>query len=95
VAEHGGGSDAPGSRATDRMAESRKAGISGAEFAGIGIQFAATILVFVFAGIWLDKRFGTSPWLLILFVFVGASAGFFSMYRKVTAAQRREARDRS
>jgi F0F1-type ATP synthase assembly protein I len=66
-------------------------GISGAEFAGVGVQFAATIVVFAFAGVWLDRRFGTSPWLLLLCVFVGAGGGFFSMYRKVIAAQRRDA----
>lgn len=66
-------------------------GVSGAEFAGVGVQFAATILVFVFAGVWLDKRFGTSPWLLLVCVFAGAGGGFFSMYRKITAAQRRDA----
>jgi F0F1-type ATP synthase assembly protein I len=65
--------------------------ISGSEFAGIGLQFALTILVFVFVGVWLDRRLGSSPWFLILFVFVGAAAGVFSMYRKVTAAQRRDA----
>ena len=63
--------------------------VSGAEFAGIGFQFALTILIFVFAGVWLDKRLGTSPWLLLVFVFVGAAGGFYSMYRRVTAAQRR------
>ena len=63
--------------------------VSGAEFAGIGIQFALTILVFVFAGVWLDKWLGTSPWLLLVSVFVGAAGGFYSMYRRVTAAQRR------
>lgn len=69
---------------------SRVAGVvSGAEFAGIGIQFALTILVFVFAGVWLDRRLGTSPWLLLTFVFVGAGGGIYSMYRRVTAAQRR------
>ena len=62
--------------------------VSGAEFAGIGLQFAFTILIFVFAGVWLDSRLGTSPWLLIVFVFVGAAGGFYSMYRRVTAAQR-------
>ena len=62
--------------------------VSGAEFAGIGLQFAFTILIFVFAGVWLDNRLGTSPWLLIVFVFVGAAGGFYSMYRRVTAAQR-------
>ena len=62
--------------------------VSGAEFAGIGIQFALTILVFVFAGVWLDRRLGTSPWLLLICVFAGAAGGFYSMYRQATASQR-------
>lgn len=66
-------------------------GVSGAEFAGIGFQFAATVLVFVFIGVWLDRRMGTSPWLLLTCVFVGAAGGFYSMYRRVSVAQRREA----
>jgi F0F1-type ATP synthase assembly protein I len=63
---------------------------SGTEFAGIGVQFALTILVFVFAGVWLDRRLGTSPWFVLICVFVGAAAGFYSMYRRVTTAQRRD-----
>ena len=66
----------------------RSSPISGAEFAGIGVQFALTILAFVFAGIWLDKRLDTSPWLLLICVFAGAGGGFYSMYRRVTASQR-------
>jgi len=65
-------------------------GVSGAEFAGIGVQFAATILIFVFLGVWLDRRLGTSPWLLLVCVFVGAAGGFYSMYRKMTAARSRD-----
>jgi ATP synthase protein I len=68
---------------------SRNPGASGAEFAGIGLQFAATIVVFMFGGIWLDRRLHTSPWLLLLCVFVGAGAGFYSIYRKLMAGQRR------
>ena len=86
------GSNADLDRAEKRRLGARQAGISGAEFAGIGLQFALTILVFVFAGVWLDRRLGSSPWLVILFVFLGAAAGIFSMYRKVTAAQRRDTR---
>jgi F0F1-type ATP synthase assembly protein I len=67
----------------------KAAGVSGAEFAGMGMQFAATILVFVFAGVWLDKKLGTSPWLVIACVFAGGALGFYSMYRKATDAQRR------
>ena len=66
-------------------------GVSGAEFAGLGVQFAAAILVFVFAGVWLDRRFHTSPWFLLIGAFAGAGGGFFSMYRKVIASQRRDA----
>jgi F0F1-type ATP synthase assembly protein I len=59
------------------------------EYAGVGLQFAFTIVAFMFAGMWLDRTLGTSPWLLILFVFAGAAAGFYSIYRKLMAAQRR------
>lgn len=64
--------------------------ISGAQFAGAGLQFAVTIVVFAFAGIWLDKHLGTSPWLVILGVFVGAAAGFFSIYRQLMHATRHD-----
>jgi F0F1-type ATP synthase assembly protein I len=70
-------------------------GLSGGEFAGMGLQFAVTILVFTAAGVWLDRRLGSSPWLLILAVFVGAGGGFYSIYRKAAAAQQRDADRRS
>ncbi len=77
----GNGSRGAGGHRTDR-------GVSGTEFAGVGIQFAASILVFVFLGVWLDRRLGTSPWFVIVGVCVGAGGGFFSMYRKMIAPQR-------
>jgi ATP synthase protein I len=69
--------------------DTRAAAPSMGEYAGVGLQFALTIVVFMFAGMWLDRRLGTSPWLIILFVFGGAAAGFYSVYRKLMAAQRR------
>ena len=79
------GSDASGFTTRRRVSGM----VSGTEFAGIGLQFGFTILISAFAGVWLDNRLGTSPWLLLVFVFVGAAGGFYSMYRRVTAAQRR------
>jgi F0F1-type ATP synthase assembly protein I len=70
-------------------------GPSVAEFAGVGLQFAVSILVFVYAGQWLDRKLGTAPWMLMLGVFLGAGASFYSMYRKLTAAQRRDAAARN
>jgi F0F1-type ATP synthase assembly protein I len=65
-------------RAGERGAEPNLSGL-----AGLGVQFVVVILAFLFAGKWLDSRLGTSPWLLILGVFVGAAASMYGMYRKV------------
>lgn len=62
--------------------------LSGNDFAGAGIQFAAALVLFVFLGSWLDKRFGTAPLFILLGVFVGGGGGFYSLYRKVVAAQK-------
>jgi F0F1-type ATP synthase assembly protein I len=54
------------------------------------VQFAATLLVFVFAGVWLDRRLRTTWLFTVLGTFLGAGGGFYSMYRRVTEAQRQE-----
>jgi F0F1-type ATP synthase assembly protein I len=69
-------------------------GPSGADFAGVGIQFAAAIVIFLFAGQWVDSKLGTSGLFTIAGVFVGGSAAFYLMYRKISAAQRRDDEER-
>ena len=63
---------------------------SGSAYMGLGLQFGLAIILFMFVGKWLDARLGTSPWLLILGVFVGAGGGFYSIYRRLMEDQRRE-----
>jgi F0F1-type ATP synthase assembly protein I len=63
-------------------------GPSPASFAGAGISFVISILLFLYIGRWLDAKLGTAPWLLIAGVFVGAGAGFYSFYRRIMAASR-------
>ena len=53
-----------------------------AKFAGVGLQFSITILVFLWLGSWLDRKFGTSKF-VYLAVFLGAGAAFYSMYRQL------------
>jgi ATP synthase protein I len=65
------------------------------EVMGVGLQFAASILLFLFLGRWLDGRLGTEPWLLLLGVLVGATAGFYALYRQlVSRPNQRQQKDR-
>src|SRR4029453_758998 len=54
-----------------------------AKFAGIGLQFAITILLCLWLGNWLDRKFGTAPVFLYGGVFLGAAAAFYNMYRQL------------
>ncbi|MCC6319605.1 MAG: AtpZ/AtpI family protein [Gemmatimonadaceae bacterium] len=74
-----------GSESEDRR-EARKLG----RYAGVGLQFAVSILVFLYIGQWVDGRLGTEPWGLIVGVFTGAGAAFYSMYRRLMADLERD-----
>ena len=53
--------------------------------AGIGSQFAVTLLVCLFAGQWLDRRLGTGPWLMLVGMVVGGGVGFWTLVRAAKA----------
>ena len=59
-----------------------------ASFAGLGLQFAVTIVLFLFLGQWLDRQLGTAPVFVIAGVFLGGGAAFYLMLRRITAAQK-------
>ena len=77
-----------------RPQQSSRKGLSGADFAGLGVQFALAIVVFLFIGQWVDKRAGTSGLFTIVGTFVGAGGAFYLMYRKITAAQKLDDEER-
>lgn len=54
-----------------------------ARYAGAGMTFCATFLLTGWFGWWLDGKFGTSPWLLLLGIAFGAAGGFYSLVLKV------------
>ena len=56
---------------------------------GVGLQFVVTVLVCLFAGQWLDRKFGTYPWLMIAGMMLGSGLGFWSLIRLSTAGDRR------
>ncbi len=54
--------------------------------AGLGTQFLVALLVFVYAGNWMDRRFGTAPLCLLLGVFLGGGGTFFLSVKRLTAS---------
>jgi ATP synthase protein I len=82
----------PGGDSGPRGAEG---GTSVGQLAGHGMTFVVAVLGGLYLGQWLDRRLGTDPWLLIVGVFVGAGASFYSMYSKLMAAQAREDAERA
>lgn len=59
-------------------------------YAGFGMQFVVSLLLFLYLGQWVDRRLGTSPVFLLIGIFVGAGGSFYAMYRKLMADQARE-----
>jgi ATP synthase protein I len=52
-------------------------------YLGLGFQLAASIVLMFFLGWWLDKQFGSSPLLTIIFSFLGGFAGIYSVIKAV------------
>jgi F0F1-type ATP synthase assembly protein I len=53
------------------------------------------VLIGILLGDWLDGRFGTTPWLLIVFIVFGFAAGMKGVMRYVRQADRDAARSES
>jgi len=60
---------------------------------GLGLTWAMSVLLFLGAGAWLDSKLGTTPLLLIVGAFVGAVAGFYSLYYHIVIEPRQRAND--
>lgn len=49
-----------------------------------GTSLAITILLCTFLGIWVDRRWGISPWGTVVGAAVGIGAGLFNFIREFT-----------
>lgn len=65
-----------------------------ARYLGFGLAWAMSTGLFLFLGWVLDRWLGTLPLFLILGAFVGAGAGFYSMYRHLVIEPRERERER-
>ncbi len=68
------------------MRDSKPSGdVSPWALAGLGMQFFAAVLFFVYAGNWMDRRLGTAPLFLLGGVLVGGGGVFYLSVRRLTA----------
>jgi ATP synthase protein I len=63
-----------------------------AALGGLGFVLGALMVLGWLLGQYLDRRFGTGPWLSLVGSLVGMGAGFFEIYTVVTRAEREDAR---
>ena len=54
-------------------------------FSSIGIELGLSVMIGLIGGQWLDRQFGTDPWLLLLGLLLGMAAGFLGILRSVRA----------
>ncbi len=47
-----------------------------AYYSSLGLQMALSIFIGLAAGVYLDRKFDTSPWLTLIFLGFGIAAGF-------------------
>jgi F0F1-type ATP synthase assembly protein I len=87
---------APGTEDDDRgLSPYTKAMRSAGPLLTAGIQLAASVVLMMFVGRWLDGKFGWTPWLMLAGMFLGLAAGLVQFLRTVNAVSRREAEDKA
>jgi Putative F0F1-ATPase subunit Ca2+/Mg2+ transporter len=57
-------------------------------YAGLGVQLAVSLLVFVLAGQWADKKLGTNGILTMVAAFVGFGGTMYSLIRTLNRQDR-------
>lgn len=73
--------------------EPRRPDVPGAaQYAGLGVTFAAGIVLFTLLGNWVDTRWGTGPWGVMLGVFGGFALSLAWVYRRLVVEPRERAR---
>ena len=56
----------------------------------LGTEFVAAVTVGTIIGFILDNWFGTKPWLIIVFFFIGSAAGMLNITRAAKRMQKEE-----
>lgn len=64
-----------------------------ARLASVGIELSISTVIGLLGGRWLDGKLGTEPWLMIVGLVLGVTAGFRSLIRTAQKANRENETD--
>jgi ATP synthase protein I len=81
-----------GSRPNPLPDEERRAEKSGAGMAGVGLQFSITVILCAFVGNWIDKRYGSAPWGVVIGGAIGFAAGLYALIKAAKREDRKGSR---
>jgi ATP synthase protein I len=54
----------------------------------VGLELAIAVILGLFFGRWLDGQLGTTPWMMIVWLIIGFTAGMKGVYRHVRISDR-------
>jgi ATP synthase protein I len=88
--------EARGPRADEKMmpaniapaARKSKRAYNALSASSVGLELGIAVMVGLFAGMWLDSKLGTTPWLMIVLLVLGLVAGFRNVLRAVERAEK-------
>ncbi|MFZ5564539.1 MAG: AtpZ/AtpI family protein [Thermodesulfobacteriota bacterium] len=66
-----------------------------AYYSSLGISIVLAIFIGLFAGVWLDGKFGTQPVLTFVFLGLGIAAGFRNIFHAMRKVQRAEKEEKA
>lgn len=56
---------------------------NGSRLAYSGLEFGGIVVACILLGVWLDAKFGTKPWLMLVLIVFGMAGGMFRLIRRV------------
>jgi len=74
--------------ALDPAARSAKRMYDGLSASSVGLELGIAVILALLFGMWLDRRLGTEPWMMLVLLCLGLVAGFRNVLRAVARAEK-------